>query len=345
MHSRQGCMCTKKSTSDEGKPSAIQLVAVAATALLASCASSPQPGQVSPVSAMPATSFETRHRNQALAFMQQGRWADATVQWEILDLLEPDNPEYKRNLIESQTQSKRIASECLRAAAESRRHGDLEAATVSYLKALNAEPNNQQAMQGLRQIDAEKVARSYLNRTGRIIARPYPVQTTVRDHGAAPLNGAAPFTQARQDLDLGIMLVRQGDYASAIQALEKYLRQDPQDESARRNLGDAYSQLADQRLNAGRKEEALAYLEKAQSLKDPGSNDLADAIRSLRLALAEQYYQMGARAYYTDLDKAIALWERSLQFNPEQKQAALRLQQAREAARKLKAIGAGSRQR
>ena len=134
------------------------------------------------------------------------------------------------------------------------------------------------------------------------------------------------------------MLFKQGDHAGSAQSLEKYLQKYPKDETARAYLADAYQQLGLAALKGGRKESALGYLEKAQRLGYSDPAELANAIRSLRGALGDEYYRLGVQAFSSSIDKAIMLWERSLYFDPGQTQAQVRLQQARRAQETLRSV-------
>ena len=53
------------------------------------------------------------------------------------------------------------------AAEQARRQGNLDQATLLYLRVLNVDRDNAAAAQALRDIDAERTRRSYLNRPPR----------------------------------------------------------------------------------------------------------------------------------------------------------------------------------
>ena len=96
--------------------------------------------------------------------------------------------------------------------------------------------------------------------------------------------------------------------------------------------------MARQLAQQGKKEEALASLEKAQRVDEPDTLKLGNQIRALKKTLAEEYYQQGLRVYQTDLTKAMQHWQRSLQYEPNHMQAGVRMEQARRIQQKLKII-------
>lgn len=307
---------------------------VIAAASLASCAG---PARIPEIfaSARPASAalLEERTLSQARELTKQQRWSEAAVQWEILQLLRPDVPEYGQQVENCQTRAKEVASLQLKAASAARERKDVDLATVSYLKALRMEPDNKIAMEGLRAIEKQRATVGPLARNAR-------ANGSVKSNPVYPPRKIQPepYGNARQDLDLGIMLLRQGDHAGSIQAIEKYLRADPRDETARRYLGDAHLQLAQQQLRGGRKEEALVSMEKARSLKGRSAADLVESIRSLRGSLADEYYEKGTRAYYSNINEAIAQWERGLRFDPDHKLINARLKEARKAQQKIQTL-------
>ena len=308
---------------------------IMAAAFLASCAGPARmPELFAPARPASAASLEERTLSQARELTRQEQWSEAAVQWEILQLLRPDVPEYARELDRCQSLAKEAAARHLKAANAARERKEIDQAMLAYLKALRMEPENTTAMEGLRAIEKQRAAMGPLARNAR-------ANGNAKNSRAHASRGAPPepYGNARQDLDLGIMLFRQGDHAGSIQVIEKYLRGDPRDETARRYLADAYQQLGQQQARAGRREEALASLEKARSLKGREvGGDLAESIRSLRASLADDYYQKGARAYYNDISAAIALWERGLRFDPGHKLINARLQEARKARQKIQTL-------
>ena len=115
----------------------------------------------------PADVLEERHREHAQAYARALNWADALVQWELLALLKPDAKEYRDALAETRQRIRETADGLTRAAEQARRQGNLDQATLMYLRVLNVDRENSAAAQALRDIDAERTRRSYINRPPR----------------------------------------------------------------------------------------------------------------------------------------------------------------------------------
>jgi tetratricopeptide (TPR) repeat protein len=267
--------------------------------------------------------------------MHEGRWAEAGTHWEILLLLRPDQQDYVKELAEARSHSNHAAAEYLQEAEQARGQGQPNRAATLYLKALSADPGNDKAAQALRDTERERARRANFGPSVR------------GGTGEIPLNlrrsskpAATPSTVEGRELDAAILLLHQGDdSAAAFQTLETYARKNPHDDLGRRALQDAYVDLARQRSKQGKKEEALAYLEKAQGMRDNKSGtELTRAIKSLRKDIAEDYYQQGLRAQSTNLSEAIRLWEKVLKSDPEHAQAARQLERARKMERDLRSM-------
>jgi hypothetical protein len=120
-----------------------------------------------PAQAAPAEVLEARHHERAQAFMRERNWADALVQWELLALLKPDSREYHTALAETRSRIRESADGFARAAEQAHKQGNLDQATLLYLRVLNVDRDNAAAAQALRDIDAERTRRAYLNRPPR----------------------------------------------------------------------------------------------------------------------------------------------------------------------------------
>jgi len=316
-------------------PRAIACIA----ALVAACASSPperpqQPTVYTVVEPRAASlaELERNYRERAAALARDGRWAEARAAWEVLLLVDPDSSSYRQQYELAQTRTAELVAERLKAADKAREAGENEQATLAYLRVLSVDPRDAAAARALRELEVERVKRAYLSRPPRVVL----ANRSPERNGAK--NSVAPSANDLSDLELGVMLFRQGDYAGSAQNLEKYLQKHARDESARGYLADAYYHLGLAAQQKGRKEEALGYLEKAQRLGYSDPAELTKAIRSVRQALGEEYYRLGVQAFGSSIDRAISMWERSVYFDPGQTQAQLRLQQARRARETMQSI-------
>jgi len=275
----------------------------------------------------PDLPLDQRERERAQALMQESRYAEAAQHWEVLHMLHPEQPAYREKLAEARTHASQAASQHVQEAQQARRLGQTERAVALYLKALSADPGNSEAAQGLREIQKESDRRAYAG--------------APRGNSEASPRGAsrsAPSAAERRDLDSGIMLLHQGDPAAAVQALESYVRRYPRDDLGRRTLQEAYAEQARRLAQDGKKEQALAELEKALESRDKSSAELTRSVQSLRKEIAEDYYQQGLRAQATNLGQAISLFEKCLKYDPEHVQAARRLERARRMEETLRSI-------
>ncbi|MEQ1776485.1 MAG: hypothetical protein ABL891_22100 [Burkholderiales bacterium] len=125
------------------------------------------PAQAAPASSTDA--LEARHHERAQTYVRERNWADALVQWELLALLKPDAQEYRDALADTRKRIRDAADGLSRAAEQARRQGNLDQATLLYLRLLNVERDNAAAAQALRDIDAERTQRSYINRPPRMV--------------------------------------------------------------------------------------------------------------------------------------------------------------------------------
>jgi tetratricopeptide (TPR) repeat protein len=305
-------------------------VAVTLCVALVGCVTPPQPQQAAaPQPATPSYSkTENEYRSRALALSNERRWAEALAQWELLLLMRPGSSEYREQVDRTRKQIAEGVAEALGAADQARRRGDLDRASTEYLRVLSLDAGNTAAAQGLREIERERTRRAYLNRPPRTTMGTAPAQSNP--------NGSYG---ALSDLDVGTMLLRQGDLTGSIQAFQRELKRTPTDSQARAGLAEAYFQLGAQYVQQGRTEDALVYFDRARASGYADREALNAAVEKARKSLGEEYYRLGVQAAATDTKKAIFLWERSLYFDPTQKEASARLAELRRAGASAQSTG------
>ncbi len=291
----------------------------------------PGPRVAPPPSEEPVTpsTFELHRREQAQALQKQGRWAEAAAEWEILALLRPERAEYRRELNEARAHIEKTVSDRLQSAADMRQRGDIDRAQLLYLKVLSLDPDNTVAAQALRELEGDRTRRAVRS------ARPAVVAKVDR---VSPARAESATASERRDLEYASLLLRQGEYAASIKAFEGYLKTHPKDDLGRRYLSDAHVQLGQQRLQQGKKEEAVLHLESANRLRGNDAPEINGTLTTLRKSLAEEYYQQGVRTQATDIRQAVALLERAVRYDPAHVNAIARLQQARQMEKNLRTI-------
>ena len=130
-------------------------------ALVAACASAPpperpeQPTVSITVEPPPAslTELERSYRERAAALSRDGRWAEARSAWEVLLLVEPDSPSYRQQYEFAQTRIAEMVAERLKAADKARQAGEIEQATLAYLRVLSVDPRDAAAARALRELE------------------------------------------------------------------------------------------------------------------------------------------------------------------------------------------------
>lgn len=127
--------------------------------------------ETAPAPQAPAMAEEAERilRERAEAHVQQQRWADALLQWEMLILLRPDLADYRERAEATRRRIRESAEKSLALAEQARRSGNLDRATLEYLRVLSVDRHNERAAQGLRDIERERTRRSYMNRPPRVV--------------------------------------------------------------------------------------------------------------------------------------------------------------------------------
>jgi tetratricopeptide (TPR) repeat protein len=282
-------------------------------------------------------SWERQHRERAEALMQEKQWSEAAIEWEILCLFRPARKDYAEQLKVARANGESAAKEYVQAGADAHDHAENEKAAMLYLKALRADPDNAAAAQALHQLAQDNPRNAALRQLPPTNSAAMARKASSDARSTSSLHGSE-----RMELEPGIVLLNQGDYASSTQVLQEYVQKFPRSESGKRALRDAYAALGNQQIQEGHREEGLANLEKARKLQGDkaSTGQIAGSIQATRKQLAEDYYQQGVRVQRSNLEEAIRLWKRALEYDPSHVQANIRLQQARKMQENLDAISA-----
>lgn len=248
-----------------------RLAATAAAVLLAACSSAPPPSgplpTSEPVAAAPAAaraedpwlaSVERAQVERASSAESRGHWATAILAWEVLTLINPDDPSHRARWAEAVRQADRVAAERQTAAEAAQRRGDLDAASRAWLEVLAIDPGKTQAADALRQIERERHRRATVGR--------FAANAAVRRVGVdAPMGEAGEQGRSSNSVrEHASMLVQQGDIDGAIQLLKDapLVRSDA---GLRGLLADLYVQKAES-LKHRQPEAARTALEAALAL-------------------------------------------------------------------------------
>lgn len=271
------------------------------------------------------------HEKSALREEAAGELLAASAQWHVLGLLAPEQERYRAQLTAVRTRMRRTAAESLASGLAAYRRGDLETASNALLGVLALSPGEQEAQKVLREIERQRISAIQAERAARFKA----------NYGSTPLGvAAASKTTARPvaendsgaqayELEQSLELFKAGDTEGGLRDMRRYATAYPGDTRGRERLSEAIYRRAMELDERGKREAALTLLEQAVAVR--GSTPPAWSSQSLaiRKALSRDYYEQAWRAYRTDVQQAIRLWETSLRYDPQNTSSALKLQEAR----------------
>jgi tetratricopeptide (TPR) repeat protein len=180
-------------------------------------------------------------------------------------------------------------------------------------------------------------------------------ETVPGDTAGEAAGAASPAIPSGWSLVAG--LIAEGKYEPAAQEIERSSRLDALTKEQRQLGISAYNNSADalapkdparasaRLLQAGKwlaadhnDTAALSTLQRSAAL-DPGNATAQKAYADLKTNLADTYHKEASAAFrQQDLDRAIALWEKTLVIDPNHKFAQANLNQARELKAKLEKL-------
>ena len=282
----------------------------------------------------PVAQAITYRRQLAHKQREAGDLAGAALQWQLLTLLAPDDAEFRKELTAARAAIRQGVATQTQVATAALRSGDTERAANAFLRTLALDPENAEAARGLREIERLKLARIAQDRSAKL--KPVdinPAARTGRGQAAPPAEVAETF-----DIDQRIELLQAGDVTGGLRELHAFVQANPNDRAARQRIGAAVYERGRELERKGSREQALTMYEEALSFRGDSPLEWSARVATLRKGLAEEYYEIGMRAYRTDVALAITEWEKSLRFDPKNIKSASRLQEARLAQQKLQRI-------
>lgn len=308
-------------------------------ALLAACAEAPpRSGESVPdaVKASPAeaaiVSAIAAHRQQAERDATRGDLAAAAREWQVLTLLAPDDARFRAQLDTTRAAIEKGIREQLQAGNSALRAGDADRATVAMLKVLALDPDNADAAKALRDIDRQKLARIQTSRAARA------GQAATAANGRSATGTAAAEASESYDIDQRIEIFRAGDVDGGLKELRAFVDANPNNQAARQRIATTVYERGREAEAKGAREQALMLYDQAAALRGKPTPEWTAQAQKLRRTLSDEYYDKGMQAYRTDTGTAIKLWETSLRYDPDNRKAAAKLQEARVADDKLKRI-------
>lgn len=310
----------------------------------------------------PAELRKRARERRALDLLHKGDLARALIEWKVLRTLAPQNREIAEQIAATQALIRHRADQHQREGEEAYRRGDFDRAREAFLKELALDPFRQPPRRELREIDRHDTLEVQLAKLKRMRER---MARRAGPGGDSAMRGAPAEDQARDYLETGITLFKDGDYEASILEIGKYLASYPDDPEARsyyeraktkvreRNSGGTASRSAPQ-APASRptptverpatappakpepaNEEKAAASPPSPSASGEGSKTPATVDEASKAA-AQKLYEKGVRASRTDLAKAIEYWQESLRRDPNHVQARLRLERAQKMLENLR---------
>ncbi len=299
----------------------------------------PQPAPVRPAPP-PVRRYQDRER-RALQLVRRDQLRQALTEWKILEALDPDNAEYRRQVSATRALIWHRSEKHIAAGDAALADGNEEQAQLEYLKALALDPWQREPLAKLRQIERERVLTVQGERLAKLEAR----RSGGRKGSGGKPNGGSPSQQEKDYLETGIALFKQGEYEESILEIQKYLQSFPDDAEARRYVEEAHRRIAAPAAPVqsppplpSAKPAAVSpppppppteATEKPQKEDGPTQEDRN---------LAKDFYDKGLRASRTNIAQAIEYWEQALRYDPGHVQAKLQLEQAWRMLKNLKEI-------
>ena len=133
-------------------------------------------------------------------------------------------------------------------------------------------------------------------------------------------------------------MFRAGDVEGGLKELRAFVDANPNNQAARQRIATTVYERAREAESKGAREQALMLYDQAAALRGKAPPEWTAQAQKLRKTLSDEYYDRGMQAYRTDTGMAIKLWETSLRYDPDNRKAAAKLQEARMADDKLKRI-------
>lgn len=316
--------------------------------VLVGCAEAPlQPSTAPAVLARAAPDEATaaaiaQHRQSAQRLAAAGDHAAGAREWHIVLMLAPDDEMARKGQDVERTAIRQGVREHQQVGMTAWRYGDADKATQAMLKVLSLDPENLEAAKVLRDIDRQKLTRIQATQSQRA-ARETPGTAVATPGRAAPSVAPAPMAAAGDatesyDLEQPIEMFKAGDINGGLRDFRAFVDANPRNDAARLRIANVVYDRAVESDQKGSREQALMLVDQAVSLRGKPMPEWSARALTLRKTLSAEYYDRGVQSFRTDLPGAIRLWETSVKYDPQNKLALAKLQEARAAQDKLKRV-------
>jgi peptidoglycan/xylan/chitin deacetylase (PgdA/CDA1 family)/TolA-binding protein len=204
-------------------------------------------------------------RLRAVQLEQQGDLAAASIQWEILRALDPDNAAVDRQLTLLHERIRQGVEDHMRLGVRAVKHQDFERAQREFLTVLALDPLQTRPRTYLRNLEQDRlkaVQRAKLARLSK--AQQQTRMRQVHTNHQPPRTAKTQATSESDQLDVALTDFRQGNYATSIRVLRTALIKHPEDTRLKLYLAEAHFQLARRLYEQGNLAEARAHFEAAR---------------------------------------------------------------------------------
>lgn len=273
-------------------------------------------------------------KERAQTLVEQKRYQQALSEYEILQMLEPENADLvnRANILRASIQRQNRSYKLLAEKALAQNHK--KRARQLLYKALALQPNDAETLAQLRTLDEKKQKSIQSARTRKL-------QESLHKNEPA-LSEAENYRQQRSgnfQLELAQSLFNDKDWEGGLQELKRFLQNNPKDRRAITLARTAYEHLLEELRTQQQWEALIDTYEQALVYADnTRAFQYRQEMNRIKEKLSEAYYLRGMQAYKNDVDLAIDHWEQALQYNPRHNKAKLRLNKAYQIRRKLNQI-------
>lgn len=278
------------------------------------------------------STFLTSRQALANDLENQRRYADALVQWKILQLRYPQNEVVNNSTTRVAKLIQQKVFKLKESISSSKDDNNGRVNRLKALKVLALDPNDNQALNLLRDAEWEVAYEAASVKTAKIEEKyqekhQEKLQITQRDDELSRFISLAENYQVKQDFE------------GLLRTAEQFIAKFPKHQKALEFKYQALVNLGDEQLLNGQVEQAIAYFDKAIAVSDVDVLALRDRNNSIKRKLSQKYYREGLKLLKSNIDRSVELLQASLRFDPTSskvKQKLLKAQRIQENLRKIK---------
>ena len=250
----------------------------------------------------------SQHADWAERYTKRREYQKARYEWMIAATLSPEHEVYRHKLDELNTTIETESRTLVNRARSSLEKDDTNGAEQLLLSALAINPDARDALDLLRMIQTNAMRERQLARLQQLQHR----QVTIDTNGGRKTD----IAQEIEYLQLGLELYKQNDWNGALREIDKYLRNHPENVSARKLAVSAARHAFEEHRALGQLELAKENLEEAIRLSEAADPGLDEELTELNLRLADEYYLEGVKLFRDNKKLAIEYWRKCLGLNP-----------------------------